>query len=222
MSFLSAPPKLVIFDCDGVLVDSEPLYIRTLHRLLQSYGAPLTFQQCWEMFVGKTSREVDAYLKEQGLNAPSHWNKDFHEQSNALLEKEVQPVTGIQQVIKQLANAKIPICVGSNGHPFTVRMTLEITGLLPWFDGNVFTATDVGASKPAPDLFLHAAKRAGINPEHCVVIEDSATGMKAAASAGMRCFAYTPESIPAPSNFFGAHPFQSMTTLPNLLGLVPA
>ncbi|MGH0004243.1 HAD family hydrolase [Pseudovibrio ascidiaceicola] len=212
----------MIFDCDGVLVDSEPLYIRVLLRLLQSYGATLTFQECWEMFVGKTSRDVNDYLKEQGLTAPDHWNKDFHEQSNALLEKEVQPVSGIQQVLKHLANAKIPICVGSNGHPVTVRMSLERTGLLPWFGDNVFTATDVGIPKPAPDLFLHGAKMAGISPEHCVVIEDSATGLKAAASAGMRCFAYTPEIIPAPANFFGAHPFQTMATLPNLFGLVPA
>ncbi|KZK97205.1 HAD family phosphatase [Pseudovibrio sp. Ad26] len=222
MPFLSSPPKLVIFDCDGVLVDSEPLYIRVLLRLLQSYGATLTFQECWEMFVGKTSRDVNDYLKEQGLTAPDHWNKDFHEQSNALLEKEVQPVNGILQVIKQLANAGIPICVGSNGHPFTVRMSLEITGLLPWFGDNVFTASDVGIPKPAPDLFLHGAKMAGISPEHCVVIEDSATGMKAAASAGMRCFVYSPENISTPTNLFGAHSFQSMTALPELLGLVPA
>ncbi|QUS56709.1 HAD family hydrolase [Pseudovibrio brasiliensis] len=219
---LSSPPKLVIFDCDGVLVDSEKIYIRILHQMMQSFGAPLSFQQCWEMFVGKTSRDVNDYLKEQGLTAPDTWTQDFHEQANVAMGQEAQPVEGVKQVVEQLVNAGIPICVGSNGHPKTVRLSLEVTGLLPFFGDNVFTATDVGVPKPAPDLFLHGAKMAGISPEHCVVIEDSATGLKAAANAGMRSFVYSPENIPTPTNLFGAHPFQSMATLPDLLGLVPA
>ncbi len=222
MPLSSTLPKLVIFDCDGVLVDSEPIFLRVLHGMLQSFGSKLSFQDCWDKFIGKTTRAVDAYMKEQGITAPENWAKDFHVQSRSRLENEVLPVPGARQVVEQLAAANVPLCVASNGHPLTVQATLNRTGLLPWFDGKIFSAHEVGASKPAPDVFLHAAKLAGVQPEHCVVIEDSPSGLQAAANAGMPCFAYTPKTNPTPPNLFGAHPFQTMNTLPDLLGLVPA
>ncbi|GHB46995.1 hydrolase [Pseudovibrio japonicus] len=203
-------------------MDSEPIFLRVVHDMLLSFGGTLSFQECWDKFIGKTTRAVDAYMTEQGITAPENWADEFHKQARSRLEKEVLPIPGARQVVEQLAEANVPLCVASNGHPVTVRATLKRTGLLPWFEGNIFSAHEVGASKPAPDVFLHAAKLAGVHPEHCVVIEDSPSGLRAAANAGMPCFAYTPNTTPTPPDLFGAHPFQTMDKLPDLLGLVPA
>lgn len=217
---LSTPPKLVIFDCDGVLVDSEPIFLRVLHKLLLTYGAKLSYQECWNLFVGKTTHEVVGYMTTQGIAYPECWAKDFYQQSMSALEREVLPVEGIPQVLKLLSSAKVPTCVASNGLSTVVQAALKQTGLLPWLEGRIFSAQEIGASKPAPDVFLHAAKTNGVKPEHCVVIEDSPSGLEAAANAGMRCFAYVPSNAQTPENLFGAIKFSKMQSLPKMLGFV--
>ncbi len=118
-----------------------------------------------------------------------------------------------------ISSAGIPLCVASNGHLAKMRVTLERSGLLPWFEGNMFSAYDVGASKPAPDVFLHAAEMNGVAPEHCVVVEDSTSGFEAAFNAAMTCFAYDPKTTLKPTNLFGARRLTDLADLPKLLGL---
>lgn len=215
-------PKLVIFDCDGVLIDSEPIFLDVLHGLLCSYGTDLSFQQCWDLFVGTTVEDVEAYMRKHGVNFPQDWVTIFRQNATAKLEKEVKAVEGVQQVIEQLQSAGVPLCVASNGYPQILQTTLKRTELLRFFKDRIFSAYTVGASKPAPDLFLHAAKTMGVAPTDCVVIEDSASGLQAAALADMTCFAYTPPHMHRPADLFGASPFNTMSELPEKLGFVRA
>lgn len=215
-------PKLVIFDCDGVLIDSEPIFLDVLYGLLCSYGTNFSFQRCWDLFVGTTVEHVEAYMREHGINFPQDWVTTFRQNATAKLEKEVKAVEGVQQVIEQLQSAGVPLCVASNGYPQILQTTLRCTDLLRFFEGRIFSAYTIGASKPAPDLFLHAAKAMGVAPSDCVVIEDSASGLQAAARAGMTCFAYTPPHMRLPADLFGACPFSDMSELPEKLGFVAA
>jgi beta-phosphoglucomutase-like phosphatase (HAD superfamily) len=118
-----------------------------------------------------------------------------------------------------MMRAEVPFCVASNGVAAKMHVTVEQTGMLPWFKGNIFSAYDVGLSKPAPDIFLHAADAIGIRPEHCLVVEDSASGFEAAANAGMDCFAYIPKGTKPVTNLFGARQFSEMGLLPKILDL---
>ena len=213
------PPQLVIFDCDGVLVNSEPIFNRVLHEFLLSVGAKLSFQDCCDEFTGKSRHDVERYLTDQCLKFPRDWSEQFYEQALGALHEEVKPIQGVRNALQVLINSNISVCVASNGLMKKMHVTLERTGMLPWFIGNMYSAYDVGASKPAPDVFLHAAKANGIQPEHCVVVEDSPTGFAAAARASMTCLAYVPDGTKQPQDLFEAHPFSDMEALPHMLGI---
>lgn len=209
-------PKLVIFDCDGVLVDSEPIANRVLHDILTANGATLTFEQSCAEFTGKNRYAVMAYAEANGITLPKNWNVDFYNTSIERLTKHCQPIPHIRGVIDALITADIPFCVASNGIQPKMRATLTTTGLLPFFEGKMYSGYDVPNGKPAPDLFLHAAAQFNTAPADCVVIEDSITGLQAARAAGMTSFAYDP----APNmQVFGATPFTSLADLPKLLNL---
>ncbi|CAN0564543.1 unnamed protein product, partial [Laminaria digitata] len=212
-------PKLVIFDCDGVLVDSEPTFNRVLHAYLLSTGASLSLVECHGLFVGKSRHDVERYVSERGLRLPAKWPHDFYDRVLEALGKEVEPIPGAREAVTLISSAGIPLCVASNGLLAKMRVTLERSGLLPWFEGNMFSAYDVGASKPAPDVFLHAAEMNGVAPEDCVVVEDSMSGFEAASNAAMTCFAYLPKTALNPENVFGARRLTDMADLPKLLGL---
>ncbi len=213
-------PKLVIFDCDGVLVDSEAISNRHIHRFLLSRGADITFSECCEIFSGKSRYDVERYLTEKGLEIPQDWLFSFSKELICDLKKEVEPIHGVKKALRILMNHKIEFCVASNGLLEKMYATLGKTGMLPWFQGNMFSAHEVGASKPAPDVFLHAAAVNRTLPEHCLVVEDSASGFEAAARAGMSCLAYMPKGSRPVSNLFGARQFSDMALLPSELGLV--
>ena len=219
MQNLSNPPKLVIFDCDGVLVNSEPIFNRVLHEFLRSCGADLSFPECCELFIGKSRHDVELYLTNQGVRLPENWSANFYDKALEALKREVTPIQGARRILQELMSAKVPFCVASNGLMTKMHVTLEQTGMLPWFKGNMFSAYEVGLSKPAPDVFLHAADANGIRPEHCLVVEDSASGFEAAANAGMDCFAYIPKGTKPVTNIFGARQFCDMRLLPVMLGL---
>ena len=210
---------MVIFDCDGVLVDSEPIFLRVLHRYLRKAGASLTHAECCATFIGKSKTDIETYLLSQALPIPADWPEAFYSAAMAELERDCLAIDGVAEVLQALNCSGIPICVASNGLRDKIEFTLRHTGLLPFFEDRIHSAYEVGCSKPAPDVFLHAARTQGIAPDRCVVIEDSPSGVEAARAAGMGCFAYTAVSSIPPGRLFGAHPFTAMAQLPGLLGL---
>lgn len=212
-------PKLVIFDCDGVLVDSEPTFNHVLHTYLLSTGARLSFADCCNLFVGRSRHDVERYVSDRGLRLPEKWPEDFYDKVLDALKTEVTPIPGACEAVALISSLGIPICVASNGLMAKMHVTLERSGLLPWFEGKMYSAYEVGASKPAPDVFLHAAKMNGVAPEHCVVVEDSPSGFEAAFNAAMTCFAYVPKTTWKPEQLLGARRLSAMAELPKLLGL---
>ncbi|MGB0506705.1 MAG: HAD-IA family hydrolase [Pikeienuella sp.] len=214
---MSDLPELVIFDCDGVLVDSEPIFNRVLYEYLCGCGAALSFVECCTLFTGKSARDVEQYLTDTGLSIPESWPKGFYDQALEALSREVVAMKGALAVLHALGRAEVPFCVASNGLMAKMEVTLARTAILPLVEGNMFSAYEIGQSKPAPDVFLHAAKVNGTAPDRCIVVEDSASGFEAAAAAGMACYAFTPDDSGGP--LFGAVPFRRMAELPELLGL---
>ncbi|MGI5288777.1 HAD family hydrolase [Nonomuraea polychroma] len=177
------PVDLVIFDCDGVLVDSEPISVRVGTAALRRLGWTIDEAEYAERFVGCTNE----YWAEQVGETPPGWWEQVYAEYAAAIKAELCVVEGIEEALDRLT---VPSCVASNGRHTTIRRSLEITGLTERFAGRVFSAEDVAEGKPAPDLFLHAAATMGVTPERCVVVEDSPFGVMAAVSAGMRCLAY--------------------------------
>ena len=188
------PFQLIIFDCDGVLVDSEPLVNQVLIDMLADHGLHWTLEEVFARIVGqsleKTLRVAEDLL---GKSLPGDFADTFRARSRALLAERVQAVPGIA---KLLENLRLPYCVASSGRPEKMQTTLGATGLLPLFAGRMFSAIQVAAPKPAPDVFLFAAQSMGVAPEHCLVIEDSPTGVRAGIAAGMTVYAYC-SHIPA-------------------------
>ena len=179
---------LVIFDCDGVLVDSEPIANRVLAEELRRIGLSIPESEVMRRFVGKTRNQCLALAAEiLGRNLPARFGEQWDAALFEALKKEVKPAPGVPEVLREL---RVPYCVASNGMPDRVRVTLDSAGLLSRFEGRIFTSADVANPKPAPDLFLHAALSMKIAPAECVVIEDTPTGVKAGRAAGMLVFGY--------------------------------
>jgi HAD superfamily hydrolase (TIGR01509 family) len=211
-----APVELVIFDCDGVLVDSERLVVRVESAMLTELGWPLTEAEVSERFMGRSPEymwaEVEAYL---GDRLPPGWMDRFEPRYKHVLEAELAPVDGLPEALERIA---LPSCVASSSPHDWLRFVLELTGLYERFAGRIFSATEVAHGKPAPDLFLHAARRMGVSPARCVVVEDSRYGVQAARAAGMRVLGFagglTPvEFLEGPNTIV----FEHMRELPGLV-----
>ncbi|WP_370114432.1 HAD family hydrolase [Streptacidiphilus sp. MAP12-33] len=183
---------LVIFDNDGVLVDSEPLSNRLLADYLTELGYPTTIEDSYRDFMGAAAHTVHDVIAERhgGALLPSGFDEDFHARVFAAFREQLTPVAGAAELLSHV-QARVPYCVASSAHHEWIRTAHEVTGLRPYFtDGQLFSAQDVGRGKPAPDLFLHAAAKMGVAPERCVVIEDSPLGVAAARAAGMDVYGY--------------------------------
>ena len=213
------PPALVIFDCDGVLVDSEHITNRVLADFLNRHGADLTAQSCHDLFAGTSRSAVETYMARNGTPLAPDWSHDIYPNVYAALEAEVTAIDGVAAMLETLTGAGVPVCVASNGMAAKMELTLGRTGLLGYFGTALYSAYDIGASKPAPDVFLHAAHVHKVTAQDCVVIEDSASGFEAAARANMRCLGYAPAGPIAHRTLYGAQPFAQMAHLPGLLGL---
>ncbi|GAA3026695.1 HAD family hydrolase [Kitasatospora albolonga] len=187
--------ELVVFDCDGVLVDSERIAVRVNVELGAELGWPLTEQEVVERFIGRSSASIaEQWAERLGPEAGPLWRKLFAERHAAAVDTGLLPVDGIAEA---LAGLTLPSCVASSGEHAKMRHTLGRTGLYPYFEGRIFSATEVAHGKPAPDLFLHAARRSGVDPAACVVVEDSRYGVQAARAAGMRSLGYAGGLTPA-------------------------
>lgn len=211
-------PDLVIFDCDGVLVDSEPVSNRLLVENLARHNLRLSLDQAMALFVGGTMAGVRDKARAMGAVLPEDWVDEIYAETYTRLRQGVDAIPGVACVLDALDAAGVPYCVGSNGSDQKMAITLGGTGLLPRFAGRLFSAHAYGVAKPDPDLFLIAARALGVPPARAVVIEDSATGALAAKRAGMACFGYAPQGGAALAEH-GAQVFGDMATLPGLLGL---
>jgi len=188
------PVELVIFDCDGVLVDSERLAVRVESRLLNDLGWPLTEDQVLDRFVGRS----DAYMLGEiervlGREVPE-WTERYHHDLLAAFHEELIAVDGVADAIDRL---DITTCVASSGTHDKMRLTLGLTGLHDRFEGRIYSSTQVANGKPAPDLFLFAAASMGVDPARAVVVEDSRAGVEAARAAGMRSLGFAGGLTPA-------------------------
>ena len=211
-------PELVIFDCDGVLVDTEPIAVRIDRIVLERNGWTLTEDEVADRFVGTSPGFIAAELQRHlGRPPEPEWEREFETMFRAACEAELATVEGVVDVLDGLG---LPACVASNGSHARMRMMLGLTGLYDRFAGRIFSAEDVERGKPAPDLFLHAAANMGAEPEACVVIEDSRYGVQAALAAGMRVLAFSGGLTSAEVlRAEGAATFQRMDELPALLGV---
>ncbi|MDP9383843.1 MAG: HAD family hydrolase [Actinomycetota bacterium] len=210
-------PDLVIFDCDGVLVDSEPIANRILAAHLTAIGVPTTLEESMDRYMGGSLAAVVADVERRlGRPAPDDLLPRYRADCYAAFESELEAVEGIEAALDALGDART--CVASSGEHERIRRTLGRTGLLHRFEGRIFSATDVARGKPAPDLFLHAAARMGADPARCAVVEDSPVGVAAALAAGMRVLGYAGRTPPERLAGDGVRVFRAMGELPALLG----
>lgn len=193
-----AASGLVIFDCDGVLVDSERMQVEIEVRYLAEIGWPLSFDEVVARFMGRTEAAMLADIEDAlGRPAPAEWFERFRAETQAALDGRLEPVAGVRTAIEDLQHAHWQTCVGSSGTIDRITRSLATTGLLGLLEGRLFSGTEVAKGKPAPDLFLHAAEALGFAPADCVVIEDSPYGIEAARAAGMAVIGYAGGVIPA-------------------------
>jgi HAD superfamily hydrolase (TIGR01509 family) len=179
-------PKCIIFDCDGVLVDSEAITFSVLGELCDGLGLHLTEDELEDNFLGKSLNSVMAFISARIDGAlPEDFEAQFRAGTFARFKTDIKPVRGIKEL---LAKVKVPICVASSGPPHKIRLNLELTGLTDYFGENIFSCYDLGKWKPDPAVFLHAAKTMGFAPADCVVVEDSPAGVKGAVAGGFRVF----------------------------------
>ena len=212
------PPKAVIFDCDGVVVDTEPATLLLLQQDFAERGLSLTLDDLNRDFVGSVMAEVGSRARVLGADIPEDWVERFYARLYEHLAQGVALVPGILTVLDRLDAAGIPYAIGSNGSPEKMLVTLgQFPGLTQRFRAVLSGQADT-LPKPAPDLYLAAARALHTAPADCVVIEDSPTGARAARAAGIRCFGYAPEGNPALAKE-GAVLFTDMATLPALLEL---
>ncbi|MFD5639910.1 HAD family hydrolase [Streptomyces sp. NPDC127077] len=184
---------LIIFDNDGVLVDSEPISNTLLAAYLTELGHPTSYEDSLRDYMGSAMHRIhDLVLERTGRRLPDDFDDVFHARVFAAFERELKPVPGAGQVLEKLAADGVPYCVASSGSHERIRVGHRTTGLDRWFDEDrIFSSQDVGRGKPAPDLFLHAAERMGVRPERCAVVEDSPLGVQAANAAGMDVYGFT-------------------------------
>ncbi|MBX3496377.1 MAG: HAD family phosphatase [Parvibaculum sp.] len=219
---LSFSPSLVIFDCDGVLVDTEPVANRLLVRVLAEDGFHISYDECRRLFVGRTMDAVMTHV-EAAIGRPlgAHWPAYIRDETLKAFAEGVQAVAGSRDALQALRRKGLAFCVASSGKFEKMRFTLGATKLLPLVEDVLFSAEEVAQGKPAPDLFLHAAARMGHAPETCVVVEDSVPGVQAAVAAGMPVIGYAgdPHTDADALKSEGAHVISDMSALPGLLGL---
>jgi HAD superfamily hydrolase (TIGR01509 family) len=208
--------RLVIFDCDGVLVDSDRISLRIQAERITALGLPTTYEDCVRDYLGLGMPATLRILAERlGRPLPDGWPDDLDAAVRDAFRRELRPVAGIAAALDAI---ELPTCVASSGSHAKMRLTLGLTGLYDRFAGRIFSAEEVERGKPEPDLFLHAAERMGAAPGDCVVVEDSPFGAAAARAAGMRALGYAADGDGAALAREGAEVFGSMAELPALIG----
>lgn len=184
--------ELVIFDCDGVLVDSEPLANEVLRDALAGHGLVLTLDQVVGEFVGHSMTSVQERAETMlGRKLPDDFIDRVQARTFDIFRDHLKPVSGVEDVIRELQKKGMQICIASSGSHDKMDLTLTLTGLKHYFGEHIFSSYDVARGKPYPDLYLHAAREMGVDPALCLVIEDSLPGVQGAVAAGMEVMAYS-------------------------------
>ncbi|MBX3598221.1 MAG: HAD family hydrolase [Rhizobiaceae bacterium] len=215
-------PDLIIFDCDGVLVDSEPISTSVLCDLFVEYAIPIDQATVYQRFLGRSMASMRSVLNDEYGIAMTDEHLEFVRRNmRARLTSELKPIPGIAAALGRL---EMPVCVASSSTPERIRLSLGVTGLTEYLEPNIFSATMVSNGKPAPDLFFHAALKMGVDPERCLVIEDSPAGVMAAQAAQMRVFGFTGGGHAVPAGLASALAalgpdliFSDMRSLPDML-----
>ncbi len=219
---MSARPKAVLFDCDGVLADTEAMHDRILAEGVTALGWPMTAHEVRRTFLGLGWASIGPMVAARiGRPLPPDWGQRLIARVVEELEREVPAIPGAPEAVMALHAAGIPVACASNSSRRELAMKIERLGLAGIFDGRVFAVEDVVAPKPAPDLYLAAAAACGADPRHCVVVEDSVVGTRAGRAAGCRVLGYASATTAEALLEAGAEPFASMEELPRLLGLAP-
>ena len=188
---MTVRPGAVIFDCDGVLVDSERLMNVVFTGMLQELGLSYSYEETTRTFMGRSMKSCMQIIEQElGRPAPAGFLQLLDMRAGEVFARELRPVDGVEIVLDALDQAGRPYGVASSGSHEKMQMTLGITGLLPRLAGRITSAADVAHGKPAPDVFLLAAERLGMAPAECMVVEDSLLGIEAALAAGMRVIGY--------------------------------
>ncbi len=203
-----------------MLVDSEAIGDRVLADLLGRQGVAVAAGEISARYMGLTMQAVvEDVNRRHGLSLGDDWLEEVRRETEAAFHAGLQPIPHVGALIAALETAGVPVCVGSNGSVSKMTTSLGITGLLRHFEGRLFSGQEMARGKPFPDLFLHAARFMGTPPEDCVVIEDSAAGLKAAQAGGMKALAYVANPAHRPAELADGHPLTDMRQAPALLGL---
>lgn len=214
---LSTPPRCIIFDCDGILVDSEQITFSVLAAMSKEAGLSLSEAELEANFLGKSLNSIIAFIEQAtGKSLVNNFESEFRERTFTKFKTDLQPVDGTTELLERLT---LPICVASSGPPQKIRMNLELTGLDHYFGDHIFSCYDLKRWKPDPAIFLHAADIMGFLPQECVVIEDSPTGVQGAVAGGFRTYGLARHDNDQRLAAAGAVVFQHMGELIDLLNL---
>lgn len=183
--------KMVLFDCDGVLVNSEPISLSTLVEVLSHFNAPLTLHEVADRFTGRSSAAPIEHIREvTGRDVREEFKPVFYRRLFERYETELEKIDDIESVLQALRDQSLDYCISSSSSVERLKTTMRVTGLGSWFGERIYSADFVENGKPAPDLFLFAADKMGFAPQNCLVMEDSVAGVKAAVAAGMPCWGF--------------------------------
>lgn len=215
------PPRLVIFDCDGVIVNTEERANRVLAEWFRAAGHDVTYEYCRRVYSGRSMKSVQEEIEQAGRDLGFDLTARWYASLDEIFGAGVDPIAHIEDVLDALRANGVAWCVASSARVEKMHLTLGTTGLLKHFDHALYSSSMVEHGKPFPDLFLHAAREMGFAPEDCVVIEDSVPGTRAGIAAGIRVFSYhaDPMSDREALAAAGGVPFDDMRRLPRLLGL---
>jgi len=208
-------PKLLIFDCDGVLVDSEHISSKVIAEEITKLGFPMETEESQALFTGGSLADVIKHIEGKlGHPIPFDFDAVYRKRSYEMFEAFLEPIPGIEEALKKI---DLPKCVASNGPLKKMRFNLQLTNLLPYFNGHLFSAYEVNRWKPDPFLFLHAAQSMNVLPADCLVIEDSIHGVEAAVSAGIPVLGFSPHNDGKTLKEAGAMIFSDMKLLPEII-----
>jgi HAD superfamily hydrolase (TIGR01509 family) len=219
MTAAPTPPAAVLFDCDGVLADSEGLVNAIVAADLAARGWRMTAGECQEQFLGMAATDMVPVIEARVGRLPADWLSAMSHRIAGSMIAALQPVEGALAAVRAIAGAGIAVAVASNSAREELHAKLRRLGLASMFEGRTFSFQDVARPKPAPDMYLAAARACGAAPRDCVVVEDSLVGAEAGLAAGCRVFGLTRETDASVFAGIGAVPFRRMAELPGLLGI---
>ena len=209
--------KCIIFDSDGVLVDSEAISAKIFQEMAVELGVDLDYETALDRFAGTSMKDNKQFVESHITGAlPADFEQEFRERTYKAYRTDLRAVPGIHELIEKL---QVPFCVASSGPVEKIRLNLGLVGLLDQFEGKIFSCYDIGSWKPEPEIYVHAAREMGFEPEECAVIEDSDSGVRAAVAGGFPVYVRTGQKKKASFEKLGAVPFQEMKELEVLLGL---